>query len=101
MREYIAEAVGSPYFTVTGGPFTKSQHMGWHITTEDGFTVGIANDTRFCARLNDLEKLVAWLASIDAAYHLRELIDDGVIECRNLEEINVLLATYCQANDRQ
>ena|SRR5258706_4973577 len=98
MAEYHAEAVGKPYFTVTGSPFVKPMTMGWHVVTEKGFTVGVANSQNFVTRLNDLEALASWLASVDAAYHLHELIDDGLIDCPS-DEIMELLATYCRKDN--
>jgi hypothetical protein len=33
-------------FRVTGGPFAHPQHMGWHITNEQGFTVAVSGRSR-------------------------------------------------------
>lgn len=39
------------HFRVSGGPLCGEQIMGWHITNEHGFTVGVSCDARFVEQL--------------------------------------------------
>ena len=52
-RHYIARSVSTDLggaFYVRGGPFTREQRMGWHITDERGFTVGVSCCADFVKR---------------------------------------------------
>lgn len=53
MREYHFESMsqrGLSPFKVSGGPFAKDQLMGWHVTDEKGFTVGVLCSSEFVAQ---------------------------------------------------
>lgn len=58
--KYIARSMhqaGLPNFTVSGGTLTSRSSMGWHITTDKGFTIGVACDQEFAKTINDLAEL--------------------------------------------
>ena len=73
---HVGESMGGR-FKVSGGVFTTTKEMGWHITATDGTTRAVANDYAFCDRLNDLEALVVVLKSRNALYLLKRVADEG------------------------
>jgi hypothetical protein len=88
-RRYYAVGVGSGLtsrFTVSGGPFSRPQEMGWHITNERGFTRAVSCDHAFAERLNDVEALIEILRKRNALYLLRRVADEGYTEFSDEEQ---------------
>jgi hypothetical protein len=89
-KDYFARSMsdaGLPNFTVTGGPFASSQRMGWHITTEEGFTVAVSCDARF-----------AWLVT----GMFNQVILSVLVEGHNKERLYVMTskAEACEYVER-
>lgn len=81
IRSRSMSQAGLPYFRVTGGPFASPQAMGWHLTSEAGLTLGVANDSIVAQRLNDLEEFWEFWNSCNLEYHIRERRDQGYLRC--------------------
>lgn len=61
-QPYTGTALGS--FLVRGGPLTREQPMGWHITDDKGFTVGVSCDEDFLRRVAELFRIARCLADM-------------------------------------
>jgi hypothetical protein len=81
IRYYSVNQAGLSYFKVSGGPFNGSKEMGWHITDEKGFTLGVSCSMSFCDTIFSLLELAQLLKDLDAYYHLSERKDDGFLLC--------------------
>lgn len=70
------------YFTVSGGPFTKSQQWGWYLTDDKGRSLAVSPDmgfAKFCVESLKLKKLLEAHGKT-LMYRLQDQRDQGYLD---------------------